>query len=344
MPVRFTGFLRSAFAAALASLLLAASPAAAQDAKAFYKGKTIRFVVGVGAGGGFDAYARMLAPLIEKELDATVVVHNQPGAGGMIALNSMYNASGDGLQLQMVNGTGAVLSQLLEDPSVRYDLTKISLLGVVTSSPWMWIRSPHSPMKTPADFMKPGAKSSWGGSGQLGGLSDGAAVTCEALKLTCRIVKGYDGSAQAALALARGEVDAMYVSDGSARNYVGSGGAIALLNMASTKSRFFPDVPSVYDALKLTDEQKWWLQFREDTNDLQRILGMPPNMPKEQLALMQQVVRKILTDPAVIADGEKTQRYIDYRSPEEVDKMIKTILVSITPEQKKRAKEVLLKE
>jgi tripartite-type tricarboxylate transporter receptor subunit TctC len=59
------------------------SLAAAQDSgAAFYKGKTVRFIVGLGVGGGFDAYARMIAPYLSKELDATVIVENLPGAGG----------------------------------------------------------------------------------------------------------------------------------------------------------------------------------------------------------------------------------------------------------------------
>ena len=82
-------------AVALGAAVLAYQPAA-YAASDFYKGKTIRFVVGVGAGGGYDAYSRMLAPRFAKELGAKVVVSNQPGAGGMRALNRVAIAPGDG--------------------------------------------------------------------------------------------------------------------------------------------------------------------------------------------------------------------------------------------------------
>src|SRR5919112_1224080 len=66
-----------------ASLGNALSPAAAQNAEeAFFKGKTVKIVVGYGPGGGYDVYARMLAPYLGKTLGATVIVENQPGAGG----------------------------------------------------------------------------------------------------------------------------------------------------------------------------------------------------------------------------------------------------------------------
>ncbi len=324
--------------------LFAAAPAGAQDAAGFFKGKTIRFLVGYGPGGGYDAYARMLAPHLSSLLEASVVVQNMPGAGGLNALNSIYGATGDATEIMIVNGTAAALSQLLDDKAVRYDLTKISNLGLVSSSPWIWVSSPKSSFTSPADFLKPGAKPSWGGAGQIDGLSDGAAVTCMALKMDCKIVRGYEGSAQVALALNRGEVDALYVSDTSANQYVGGGGAKAMLTMSREKSRFFPNLPTVFEAMKLNDEQKWWFEFRETLDNLGRILVAAPGLQKDQLLTLQNAVRDVLSNKAVIDEGEKSNRYISYRSPEETQKMVSSVLTSISPQQKKLAQDVILKE
>lgn len=324
--------------------LTSASAARAEDAAAFYKGKTVRFLVGYGTGGGYDAYARMLAPYFAKALDATVVVQNQPGAGGLVALNGLYNSAGDGLQIMIVNGTAAALSQLVGDANVRYDLTKVSTLGVVSSSPWIWVAGPKSSLTKAADFLKPGAKPVFGGGGQIDGLSDGAAITCLALKMDCKIVRGYEGSAAVALALARGEVDALYVSDTSANNYVAAGNAIPVLTMSSDKSQFFPNLPSVFDTVKLTPDQKWWFEFRATLDDLGRILVAPPNVPKDLLALLQDTVRKVLADPDVIAEGAKTQRYIAYRDPPTTAKMLSTVLTTISPQQKAAVRDAVLKE
>ena len=89
---------QSRLSPALPSLALAtpASSAAAQESEqAFFAGKTVRFVVGFGPGGGYDAYARMLAPYLSKTLGATVIVENRPGAGGLLALNGLYIAPPD---------------------------------------------------------------------------------------------------------------------------------------------------------------------------------------------------------------------------------------------------------
>ena len=82
-------------------------------------------MVGFGTGGGFDAYARMIGPPLGKALDATVVVENQPGAGGIIALNRVAASPPDGLTMMIVDGTPAALGQLLGQENVRYDLAKL---------------------------------------------------------------------------------------------------------------------------------------------------------------------------------------------------------------------------
>ena len=67
-------------------------------------------------------------------------------------------------------------------------------------------------------------------------------------------------------------------------------------------------------------------------------------MPPDQLAYLRDAVRKVLTDPEVIAEGEKTERYVEYQDAAAVQKMIATVLVSITPERKKLVRDVILKE
>src|SRR6202163_2201403 len=124
----------------LCALALAAcAPAArAQDAeRAYFGGKTVRMVVGYGPGGGYDAYARMVAPHLSKVLGASVVVENQPGAGGLVALNRIATAAPEGLTIMIVNGTGAALSQLTEQAGVRFDLGQFGYLGTVSASPWI---------------------------------------------------------------------------------------------------------------------------------------------------------------------------------------------------------------
>ena len=338
-----TSIALSAFAAAAAMLLTV--PSHAQDAAAFYKGKTVRILVGYGPGGGYDAYARMIAPHLDKAMGATVIVENLPGAGGINALNRVYAGQPDGLTTMIVNGTAAALGQLLEQEGVRYDLGKLEHLGIVSSSPWMWLVSPTDPIvKTAAEAQKLGKPIRWGGTAPTDGLSDGAAVACEALQLKCKVVIGYKGSAEVALAVQRGEMDAQYVSDTSANNYVKSGQAIAVATMGRTKSRFFPNTPTIFEAVKLTPDQQWWFDFRTDLDDLGRILVTTPGVPADRLAFLREAIKKVLTDPALKAEGEKSQRYVDFVPAEEARKKAMGLVTNITPEKKALAKHIILEK
>ena len=78
-----------AVAAALLGAVSAIAGAQADPVADFYRGRQVGLIVGYGTGGGYDVYARMLMPYLAKALDATVVVQNQPGAGGMTALGTI---------------------------------------------------------------------------------------------------------------------------------------------------------------------------------------------------------------------------------------------------------------
>ena len=142
--MRKLGFLVGSAALAATAMLTTTSANAADP---YFKGKTITFVVGFGAGGGYDAYARMLAPHFERELGADVVVVNKPGAGGMSALNRLYSAPADPLQMTIVNGTGAGLQQLLGMKAAKFDLTKLPILGIIDHARPKTIRSSPAPPK-----------------------------------------------------------------------------------------------------------------------------------------------------------------------------------------------------
>ena len=329
---------------AAALWICATAPAirAQESEAAFYKGKTVRLIVGY-ASGGYDAYARMIAPFLARALGATVIVENQPGAGGITALNNLNVAPPDGLQMMIVNGSGAVLSQLVGLAGVRYDLGAVGYLGTVSVSPRVWLVSPNSPIKTPQDVVDAHKHMMWAAGGPMDGLSDGAAFTCAALALDCRVVLGYPGSAQAALAVGRGEMDGLYIMDTSAFNYVKAGEARPVATISHEKSRFFPDTPTIFQALKLTPDQKWLFDFRATVDALGRILVTPPNLPPARLAYLQEAVKKALTDPSLIAEGERTKSYVQYAGAEPTREAARKLIISLTPEQRRRVKAILSK-
>jgi len=330
---------------ALAVMFGLASPAsfaAAQNYEhTFFAGKTVRLVVGFGPGGGYDAYARMLAPYLSKTLGATVIVENRPGAGGLVALNGVYIAPADGLTMMIVNGTAAVFSQLSDLQGARYDLGKIGYIATLSAPPSLWTVGPHYQVKTISQALTGERKWRWAASGPVDSLSDGAAFTCAGLKLDCQIVLGYKGSNDAALAVSRGEMDALYVTDTSANNYVQSNGLIPLATVGQRRSRFFPDLPTIFEAAKLNADQQWVFNFRHLAQSLGRILVVPPGMTDNRLAFLESAVAKAVSDPDFLTEGDKRQLYTDYVDGAGTRKNAVDIVTTVTPEQRKLVQDIL---
>ena len=319
--------------------ILALAPAAAQESeKAFFQGKTIRMVVGSGTGGGYDVYARLISPYLAKALDATVIVENQPGAGGITSMNRLYASPPDGLTMSFANGTSAAFAQITDQPGLRFDLAQFDYLATVGAPPGLWLVGPEPEATTLKEAVASKKLWRWAASGPADGLGNGAAFTCAALKLECQIVMGYTGSNQAALAVTKGEMDAVYIPESSANHFVKAKQNFALATVARKKSRWFLDRPTIFDGLEIDAEGQWLLDFLGGVEDLGRVMILPPHMPKTRLAHLQAVVKEVLHNPQLIADGERTERIIEYLDPDSTLKNVQSVVSKITPEQKVRVK------
>ena len=329
-------FLQKAFFLAAVSAASTAPGIAAANEAAYFEDKTVRIVVGYAPGGGYDVYARMIAPYLRKYLKASVVVENKPGAGGITALNSVYIAPPDGLQMMLVKGNGAMLAQLTGQAGVRYDMQKFNYLGGTGFSPDVLVVGAGSPMKTAKDIAARKDQMLWAATGPMDGLSDGAAIICEALSIKCKVIMGYRTTNDAALALARGESEAMLTNESSAYNYLKSESVRPVAVMSQKRSRFFSEIPTIFETPNLTADQKFWFTLRSDIDVFGRVLVAPPGLSKERLAYMQKAVKSALTDPDLIAEGEKSMRYIEYQDADTIQKLQAQIFVKVDAKLRER--------
>lgn len=329
----------------LAGVVFAApfAPAVAQEPGAFLKGQTVRFIVGYSPGGGYDAYARMLAPHFEKRTGATVVVENKPGGGGATALNQLVRAKPDGLSFQMLNGEAAIISQLTDQPGVSYDMAKVSILARVAEEPHYMLVNPKLPDSL-KEIIASGKKIKFSAGTRTDNLGDYAAVTCEALKMNCQIITGYAGSKEAALAVMNGEVDALTISESSALNYSSGGKTKLVVTIAKKRSPARPDLPTVYELYPLAPEQKWWFDFRLNIKAFGRAIVSTPGIPADRLAYLQKVWKDILTDPAVMEEGKRGNRELDYGSPDTLSETVRDLLETLPADKRKEVNQVLLKK
>src|SRR5258707_7133213 len=201
--------------ASMAAMLLAAglvmalaiAPAQADGLADFYKGKAVARVGGSSTGGGYDTMTRAIARFIGKHIpgNPTVVVRNRPGAGGITALNYIYNtAERDGTVLALVQNN-TPLEPLFGTKQARYDATRLNWLGTPSFEVAMVLLWHTVPVNSVADLKARATQ--MGASGANSTPAFYARLLNATLGTKMKIVNGYPGQNEALLAMERGELD-----------------------------------------------------------------------------------------------------------------------------------------
>jgi tripartite-type tricarboxylate transporter receptor subunit TctC len=319
------------------------APARAQDAGAWLKGQTVHLIVGYSPGGGYDTYARMLAPHFEKRTGATVVVENKPGGGGMTALNQMVRGKPDGLTMQVLNGESAIMWQLTRQTGVAYDMSKVAMLGRIQEEPHFFLVHPSWPDSL-KEIVASGKKLKFTATRRIDNLGDYAAVLCQALNMNCQIITGYKGSKEAGLAVMNGEADALTISESSGFNYSQGGRTKIVTTIGHKRSELMPNMPTIYEMFQLKPDDKWWIDFRLSVKAIGRCIVAAPGIPADRLAHLQKVWKDILTDPAVIAEGKKSRHEFDYESPDKMQAIVRDLLEKLPADKVEKVRDVLVKK
>ena len=313
---------KSLMATGLAGTSLLAGPAqAASAAEEFYKGKTVRILVGSPPGGGYDLYARMLAPHFAHLTGTTAIIENRDGNGGLMALNFLLGRPADGLAIMHASAEAAALSQLLERDGSIWDVTKLRWLGKTSAAPKLWFVGKNSKLRTAQDALK-AERLVWASTGPADNISDVAATISYAIGLKSKIVIGYKGAGDMSLAVVSGEVDSGILSADSALNGVRNGDLHPIAIFDSKRWPTLPDVPTLAEVATIDPAKLWLVDLRQKIGEAQRAMVAAPGTPEDRVDYLRQCWTQILTDPTVIEEGAKTKREISYQSGAELQALI----------------------
>src|SRR5262249_14851549 len=173
----------------------------------FYKGRNVSMIIGYSVGGGYDAYARLLARYVGKHIpgEPSIVPQQMTGAGSLRAANYIFSvAPKDGSVLGTFSrsmGIGPLLGQ------AEFDSRKFTWLGSMTDDDTSCVTWNSSPVKTWNDFLTKPSKL-----GGLGGDADPdiwALLYKNVFGAKVQLVSGYPGTNDVVLAMERGEVDGL---------------------------------------------------------------------------------------------------------------------------------------
>ena len=192
---------------AAASALLPAS-ASAQDPATFYKGRNLDIVVSSPPGGGFDAYARIIARHLPKHMPGSpnIVVRNMPGAGARIATTYLADVAARDGTVVLANQPGALVEPILGDPTkVGYDPLKFQYIGSAEAFTSLCLMHSDSAVKSYAELHE---KEAIFGGDQIGSTThDHTVMFAKLSKAKMKMTSGYKGTADLVLALQRREID-----------------------------------------------------------------------------------------------------------------------------------------
>jgi tripartite-type tricarboxylate transporter receptor subunit TctC len=326
----------------LAPSLEIAGAAAAKSGAAFFQGRTVRLIVGYAPGGGYDSYARMIAPHLQEKLGTTVIVENEPGGGGFNALSNLMRQPGEGLDILLLNGEAAVLSALVNEGAARFDLRNLTYLGRVSYENRTLVARKGTPFEHISGFLNPTKPVFFGAGGRIDSMGDPASILCDALSIPCKLVTGFQGAADAALALERGEVDAIVTSESQTAHLIGSHPLVAVAILSTHKTSLLPGSSSIFDLVKLSPEKSKWLRFRADVADFGRTLAVPSDTPANHVNVLKKAVAAVLTDAGLQAEGARTDRPIAYAAPADCRRIVNNILSEADQKERATIKKLLL--
>jgi len=347
-----TRWLHSVTATVLCSMLMIGLAQAQPDA--FYKGKTLRIIVGSPPGAGNDMRTRLFARHAPKHLPGKpeIVVENMGSAGGQIARNYLFNvAKPDGLTIaQIIRGTE--LQEAVGAPEVKYKAERFHWLGNLTSDAAICMvridrggSTLRETVQRSLDNQLRNAESSSSSPGAVVAL-----LLKEFIGLNLKVVTGYAGGSAIDLAIERGEADmrcGLVWSSARARhaNWIkelGSKKPFTAVIVQIAEKRV-ADLPDVSTLIELAPDTSWRAVAEAITLTYENAYPMlaPPGMPDGLVKLLRKAFWDTVHDPQYTSEAKKTGFLDDEPLPgEKVQSTVKRIL-NIPDEAKTRLRKIL---
>ncbi len=333
--------------AALTTALLAATSTTAfaqTDVAEFYRGKTVRLVIGYGAGGGYDVYAKMLARFLGEHIPGkpTVIAQNMPGAGSRNAANWLFKvAPKDGTVLAVLS-QATPADQALGQPGIQFDARQFNWIGNMVMVNNIMITWAESGVRTIDDAKKRSVAI-----GATGASSPSVIYPTVANNLfgtQFKIVSGYPGGGDIMIALERREVDGRGSNSWAslkANNpaWIKDNKVNILFQVGPHREPDLPGPPLLTE-LAQNEEQKQILEVVSGDAAIGRPVLTAPDVPAERVRALRKAFDDVMRDPAFQEAAKKAQMYFNPMGGEELQKIVNRI-VSPSPQVIEKVKEAI---
>lgn len=311
--------------ASVAALCFSSFAAHADPAEAFYKGRSLRVIVGTAPGTNYDTYARLFAENIGRFLpgNPTAVVENMPGAGQFRAARFVYEAAPrDGSVFLAIVQSVAIDTALGSQTGLKAE--EFSWIGRFTSNVSVAIAWHTTGVKTLEDARKRELLIGVSGPRELNGV---IAQTMNVHSGTrYKVVPGYAGGiGEIFLAIERGEVNSFVPSVSFLKNarpqWLKENKVSLLYQVGLQRHPDMPNLPTQGETAA-TEEGRLALDFIASSVDVGRSIAGTPRMPAERLAAARKAFDLMVKDPSVIATVKKRNLEFETARGEEVERIV----------------------
>lgn len=312
----------------------------------FYKGKTIHFVVGGSAGGGYDTYTRLIARHFARYVPGkpSTVVQNMPGAAMLIAANYIFNsAPRDGTFIGHWSGP-LILQHLMGNPAVQFEGRKFGWLGMPTPDSLVCIMTDRSGIRTADEWRKAKTPVKLGAIGRGTSGTDDTKLLAAAAGFPMQLIEGYKGTADIRAAAEQGEVEGTCAFGWQSAKVTWANALQArqvhvVLQTTLQPHSELKGVPLALDYAK-TEEGKKLLRIAGDVYGKQRLYSLPPQVPEQRVRTLQKAFIDTLKDPQFLAEAQKSKLEIDPVDGPAIEKMVNG-LYEMEPAVVNRVKQLL---
>jgi tripartite-type tricarboxylate transporter receptor subunit TctC len=313
----------------LIALLICAAAGAAgaqpADRSGFYSGKNLSYIVATNPGGGYDAYARLIAGFLEKHLVADhVIIRNVPGAGHLVGANTLARSKPDGLTIGTFNA-GLIYGQLAGNRSLRFDLRDLAWIGKAAGEPRAVVVGSRCAIQSMDALLAAETPVMFAGAGIGSASYADTRLLSEALSLSIKIIPGYEGT-EAEMAMLRGEICGLVASTSSMQSFVDAGNGSYILTIGAR----LDGVPNAMDYAR-DERARRIVGLITTMAELGRVSAAPPGTPAAQLADLRAAYRAALEDPALLDQAQRRGRPIEPAYGDDVRRLVIAALEQ-TPE------------
>ncbi|MGQ0751119.1 MAG: Bug family tripartite tricarboxylate transporter substrate binding protein [Betaproteobacteria bacterium] len=328
-------------ASLIAPGLLGVSGAAYSQASDYYKDKLLNIIVAGGPSGGHTRYARLIGPYLQKHTGAREVrITNMPGGGGLKAANHIVRVKPDGMNIFFGNVATLILAPLAGSPGAQFEPEKFTFLGRATSEPRFLTVGGKSSLQSIDDVKKlnrPFVYPSQGTDEDFYTM----AVLSHALGFKMKAVTGYEGNADTALAVIKGDGDGHITGWSESQGAIKAGDKRPILTVASQRHSDYPNVPTAEEIAPA--DKKSLIRAIVDINETHRSYIGPPGTDAKAAEAFRAALKAVMNDPEFIAETKKGNRPVSFMEGAEQQKIVAGISregKSLTPILKAAVKDI----